>query len=59
MSMTRPAGEKKPNTKPAREPMKFTVTILLMTHQQKIQMYRNLLNTVLRRQQQEASHAAD
>ena len=59
MSMTRPAGEKKPSPRSAREPMKFTVTVLPMTQQQKVQGCRNLINAVLRRQQQEASDAAD
>ena len=51
--------QEKPDPKPAREPMKFTVTILEMTHQQKVQGCRNLINAALRRQQQEADHAAD
>ena len=59
MSMTRPAGEEKPSPKPAREPVKFTVTILPMTQQQKVQGCRNLINAVLRRQQGGADHAAD
>ena len=50
--------EKTPRKK-AREPVKFTVTILPMTQQQKVQACRNLINAVLRRQQEGADHAAD
>ena len=57
---TTPKTEKKPTPRPAREPQKFKVTLLPMTEQQQMQMYRNLVQAGEQiRTEREAAHAAD
>jgi hypothetical protein len=58
MSMTRPAAAEKPTPKPKHPPLRFV--LMPMTDEQTVQMYRNLIDAVTRKEAaQEAANAAD
>jgi hypothetical protein len=56
--MTRPAAAEKPTPKPKHPPLRFV--LMPMTDEQTVQMYRNLIDAVTRKEAaQEAANAAD